>query len=386
MSRAYDLRLLYRFHEISSITNYGDNVFRKKAITVDAVKNYLSSLHDPDFACTFVHSAIWQHGQLVGDKLTIDLAYPYLDQAFVETREQLIKQHIHQQWPSLKLDLNFSVKITRHKAQQGLKPKVGVKNIIAVASGKGGVGKSTVAVNLAQALSHLGAKVALLDADIYGPSLPRMLGQTTTKAQVSEKRFQPVWAHGMQSMSMGYLVEEQTPMVWRGPMASGALQQLLNDTLWQPCDYLILDLPPGTGDIQLTMAQKIPIAGAVIVTTPQDIALADVVKAHRMFEKLQVPVLGVVENMSYHTCTNCGHRSTPFGAGGGAKMAEDNQLRLLAQIPLDSVIQQKADIGQAIDQTAEGKAFANCAKTVAQQLALLPEERQAPVEKIVTNA
>lgn len=225
----------------------------------------------------------------------------------------------------------------------------GVKNIIAVASGKGGVGKSTTAVNLALALAAEGARVGILDADIYGPSQPKMLGVGQRRPEVVEvdgkQMMVPIEAHGIQSISMGYLVTEQTPMVWRGPMVSGALQQLLTQTRWDNVDYLIVDMPPGTGDIQLTLSQKVPVTGAVIVTTPQDIALLDAQKGIEMFRKVKVPVLGVVENMAVHVCSNCGHEEHIFGAGGGERIARDYDTRLLGSLPLDLSIRETTDGG-----------------------------------------
>jgi ATP-binding protein involved in chromosome partitioning len=222
-----------------------------------------------------------------------------------------------------------------------------VKHLIAVASGKGGVGKSTTAVNLALALQAEGARAGLLDADIYGPSQPLMLGvaEGTRPAQRGSQLLEPIVAHGLQTMSIGYLLTENTPVVWRGPMASGALQQLLNQTAWDGLDYLVVDLPPGTGDIQLTLAQKTPLSGAVIVTTPQDIALLDAKKAIEMFRKVDVPVLGIVENMAVHICTNCGHTDHLFGEGGGKKMAQEYGVQLLGSLPLARSIREQADSG-----------------------------------------
>src|SRR5579872_3784334 len=208
-----------------------------------------------------------------------------------------------------------------------------IKNIIAIASGKGGVGKSTTAVNLALALSKEGLRVGILDADIYGPSIPLMLGIKTRPEVTEEKKIRPIIAYDIQSMSIGYLVDEKTPMVWRGPMVSGALQQLLHDTLWDNLDYLIIDLPPGTGDIQLTLSQKIPVTAAIIVTTPQDLALLDARRAYEMFQKVKVPVLGIVENMSGHICSQCGHAEAIFGQGGGEKLANDIGIELLGRLP-----------------------------------------------------
>lgn len=236
--------------------------------------------------------------------------------------------------------------IRSHAVQPGLVPIKGIKNIIAVASGKGGVGKSTTAVNLALALQAEGASVGLLDADIYGPSQPRMMGISGRPELVDQKKILPKRGHGgLQVMSIGFLIDEAEPMIWRGPMVTQALNQLLGETLWQDIDYLIVDLPPGTGDIQLTLSQKIPVAGSVIVTTPQDIALLDARKGMRMFEKVNVSVLGVVENMSTHICSNCGHEEHIFGEGGGLALATEQQVELLAALPLDISIRMETDGG-----------------------------------------
>lgn len=226
-----------------------------------------------------------------------------------------------------------------------MKPLPHIKHIIAIASGKGGVGKSTTAVNLALALAKRGARVGILDADIYGPSQPLMLGVTERPTITDTKSFKPVMAHGLQSMSIGYLIGETAPMAWRGPMVSTALQQLVYDTLWDDLDYLIIDLPPGTGDIQLTLAQKIPVTGAVIVTTPQDLALLDARRAYELFRKVNVQVLGIIENMSLHICTNCGHKEPIFGTGGGEKMASQYGIELLGALPLDKQIREQTDQG-----------------------------------------
>ena len=235
---------------------------------------------------------------------------------------------------------------TPARAPQGeLKPLPQVRNIIAVGSGKGGVGKSTVAVNLALALAAEGASVGVLDADIYGPSVPMMLGLSGRPDSPDGKSIEPMRAHGLQAMSIGLLVDQDTPMIWRGPMATSALTQLLGETRWEALDYLVVDLPPGTGDIQLTMAQKIPVAGAVIVTTPQDIATLDARKALKMFEKLGIAVLGLVENMAVHVCSNCGHTEHVFGEGGGERMAAQYGVPLLGSLPLDAAIREQGDAG-----------------------------------------
>lgn len=249
---------------------------------------------------------------------------------------------------SVSVDIQFAAPFQPIVNSQQAIP--GVKNIIAVASGKGGVGKSTTAVNLALALAADGARVGLLDADIYGPSQPQMLGVGQRRPQVigdqGKQQMLPIVAHGVQSISMGYLVTEETPMMWRGPMVSGALQQLLQQTRWDDVDYLIIDMPPGTGDIQITLAQKVPVTGAVIVTTPQDIALLDAKKAIEMFRKVNVPILGVVENMATHICTQCGHEEHIFGEGGGERIARDYQTELLGSLPLHLSIRADADSGK----------------------------------------
>ena len=251
-----------------------------------------------------------------------------------------------------------------------------IKNILAVASGKGGVGKSTTAVNLALALANRGARVGILDADIYGPSIPLMLGVHSRPQVTEQKKIQPLIAHGIQSMSIGYLVDEKTPMVWRGPMVSGALQQLLNDTLWDNLDYLIIDLPPGTGDIQLTLAQKIPVTAALIVTTPQDLALLDARRAYEMFNKVHVPVLGVIENMSIHICSQCGHAEPIFGEGGGKHIAEQYGIPLLGSLPLDLKIRQQTDSGKPTMVAEPESTNAKLYSEIAQQIVTALSSRE----------
>lgn len=245
-----------------------------------------------------------------------------------------------------KINISLTFNVKSHKVQQGLTPLKGVKNIIAIASGKGGVGKSTTAVNLSLALLSEGARVGILDADIYGPSQPKMLGISQEKPTSKDgKSMEPLIAHGIQVMSIGFLVDQETPMVWRGPMVTSTLEQLLKETKWDDLDYLIIDLPPGTGDIQLTLAQKIPVTGAIIVTTPQDIALLDARKGLKMFEKVNVPIVGIVENMSTHICSNCGHEEHIFGEGGGLQMSKDYDVDLLGSLPLDISIREQLDNG-----------------------------------------
>ena len=263
----------------------------------------------------------------------------------------------------------------------------GIKNIIAVASGKGGVGKSTTAVNLALALAAEGASVGMLDADIYGPSQPMMLGITGRPASKDGKTMEPMEGHGIQAISVGFLIDPETPMVWRGPMVTQALEQLLNETNWHDLDYLIVDLPPGTGDIQLTLAQKVPVTGAVIVTTPQDIALLDARKGLKMFEKVGVPIIGIVENMAMHVCTNCGHMEHIFGEGGGGKMAKDYNIDLLGSLPLDIRIREMADSGKpTVVSDPDGPIagiYKDIARKCAAKIAKQSQDRSSVFPKIV---
>lgn len=263
-----------------------------------------------------------------------------------------------------------------HRVQKGLSPHSRIRNVIAVGSGKGGVGKSTTAVNLALALKALGAKVGVLDADIYGPSVPAMLGLSGRPESPDNKSIEPLRAFGVEAMSIGFLIEPDSPMIWRGPMATSALTQLFNDTLWGDLDFLLIDLPPGTGDIQLTLSQKIPVAGAVIVTTPQDIATLDARKALNMFEKVEVPVLGIIENMAVHTCSSCGHVEHLFGEGGGQRMAEQYGVPLLGSLPLDIGIREQGDVGAPIvvaqPDSAAAKAYMAAAQRMAEELAKRP--------------
>ncbi|MGK9145124.1 iron-sulfur cluster carrier protein ApbC [Xanthomonas euvesicatoria] len=267
-------------------------------------------------------------------------------------------------------------RIAAHAVQGTLAPHSRIRNVIAVGSGKGGVGKSTTAVNLALALHQLGALVGVLDADIYGPSVPAMLGLSGRPDSPDNKSIEPLRAFGIEAMSIGLLVDQDTPMIWRGPMATSALTQLFNDTLWDDLDYLLIDLPPGTGDIQLTLSQKIPVAGAVIVTTPQDIATLDARKALKMFEKVEVPVLGIVENMAVHTCGNCGHREHLFGEGGGERMAAQYGVPLLGSLPLEIAIREQGDAGQpvvvAAPESVAAKAYLAAATRLAEELGKRP--------------
>ena len=289
-----------------------------------------------------------------------------------------------------KLDVSLESDIRSHAVQRNLKPIDQIKNVVAVASGKGGVGKSTVAVNLALAWAAQGARVGILDADIYGPSQPLMLGLEGQKPSSPDgKHLQPLMSHGLAAMSIGFLVDAEQPMVWRGPMVTQALTQLLSETQWGPLDYLVVDMPPGTGDIQLTLSQRVPVAGAVIVTTPQDIALSDARKGLKMFEKVAVPVLGIVENMSIHVCSNCGHAEHIFGAGGGARMAEQYGVALLGELPLDVHIREEADGGRptvvAAPDSQRALAYFQMARRTAGALARRARDRSSVFPKIVVE-
>ena len=277
-----------------------------------------------------------------GINISIELNFPYKSQEILY--EKIIKDGL-KKITDLNITIKWSLKILSRQAQKGVSSIKGVKNIIAIASGKGGVGKSSTAANLALALSSEGANVGILDADIYGPSQPKMLGISQKPKSKDGKSMEPVMIHDIQIMSIGFLVDQETPMVWRGPMVTSTLEQLLKETNWDNLDYLIIDLPPGTGDVQLTLAQKIPVTGAIIVTTPQDIALLDARRGLKMFEKVNIPILGIVENMSTHICSNCNHEEHIFGKDGGEKMCADYDMELLGSLPLDINIRQDLDDG-----------------------------------------
>ena len=275
--------------------------------------------------------------------LDIELGYPAASQ-FEPIRKQIADALTAA--GAAEVAVKVSSKIVPHTVQRGLKVLPNVRNIVAVSSGKGGVGKSTVAVNLALALAAEGARVGMLDADIYGPSQPTMLGISGRPESEDGKTLEPLENFGIQASSIGFLIDADTPMVWRGPMVTSALTQLLNQTNWKDLDYLVVDMPPGTGDIQLTLAQQVPVTGALIVTTPQDIALLDASKGLKMFEKVGVPILGIVENMAVHVCTNCGHAEHIFGSGGAQKMAQQYGIEVLGSLPLDIRIREQTDSGR----------------------------------------
>ncbi len=306
----------------------------------------LKTVVDPHSGKDFVSTRQVKNLRIDGDDVAFDveLGYPAKSQ-FAALRRQFVAAA--RALPGVgNVSVNVSSRITAHAVQRGVQLLPGVKNIIAVASGKGGVGKSTTAVNLALALAAEGATVGVLDADIYGPSQPMMLGISGRPESLDGQSMEPMQGHGLQVASIGFLVDPDQAMIWRGPMATQALDQLLRQTNWREVDYLIVDMPPGTGDIQLTLSQRVPITGAVIVTTPQDIALLDAKKGLSMFEKVGVPILGLVENMAVYCCPNCGHTEHIFGADGGKKMAEQYKLDYLGALPLNMSIREQADSGR----------------------------------------
>ncbi len=302
-------------------------------------------------------------------KVTVDVVVGYPAKSWAREYARLLEDKVKTVPGVQQAAVNVSWEIVSHTVQKGVKPLDGVKNMIAVASGKGGVGKSTVAVNLALALSAEGARVGILDADIYGPSQPRLLGVQARPESKDGKSMEPLHSYHLQAMSIGFLIDEETPMIWRGPMVTQALEQLLKDTRWDDLDYLVIDLPPGTGDTQLTLAQRVPVSGAIIVTTPQDIALLDARKAYKMFEKVEIPILGVVENMSTHICSKCGHEEHIFGEGGGQRMADEYGLDYLGAIPLDMRIRVDADSGRPTVVADPDGPIANTYKQIARRAA-----------------
>jgi ATP-binding protein involved in chromosome partitioning len=340
------------------------------AITESDIQNALRTLIDPNTGKDFITSKSAKNIQINADKVSLDIVLGYPAKSVMTGLQALVVQNLKALASVSDVAVNIGSRIVAHKVQQGVNLMPNVKNIIAVASGKGGVGKSTTSVNLALALAAEGATVGLLDADIYGPSQPQMLGISGRPDTTDGKSMEPMLAHGIQAMSIGFLVDIDTPMVWRGPMVTGALEQLLRDTKWNDLDYLVIDLPPGTGDIQLTLAQKIPVTGAIIVTTPQDIALLDARRGLKMFEKVNIPILGIVENMSTHICSNCGHEEHIFGAGGGAKMCADYNVDLLGSLPLDMSIREQADSGRPSVIAQPDSAIAKIYKEIARKAAI----------------
>ena len=359
-------------------------------MTEDAIAAAVGRYADPNLGQTLAEARAVQSVVRTAGGVRVALRLGIPTGGYAAELAPALERHLAAEGFAVPVELALEQAIAAHAVQRGLTPLPGIRNVVAVASGKGGVGKSTVAVNLALALAAQGARVGILDADIYGPSQPIMLGLQGQRPETRDgKKLVPLAAHGLVSMSIGFLVDVEQPMVWRGPMVTSALNQLLGDTDWGPLDYLIIDMPPGTGDIQLTLAQRVPVSGAVIVTTPQDIALADARKGLKMFEKVNVPVLGIVENMSVHVCSQCGHAEHIFGVGGGARMAAQYGVQMLGALPLDARIREDADGGRptvvAEPASARAAAYFALARRTAGELARRDRDRSAAFPKIVVE-
>jgi ATP-binding protein involved in chromosome partitioning len=338
--------------------------------TQDQLLQALQTVVDPNTGVDFVSGKAIKNLQIQGAEVSFDVVLGYPAQSQMPAlRERLVAAAQTVAGVS-QVNVKLSSQIAAHAVQMGVQLLPGVKNIVAVASGKGGVGKSTTAANLALALAAEGARVGLLDADIYGPSLPMMMGIEGRPESADGKTMLPLENHGVQVMSIGFLVDPDQAMIWRGPMATQALEQLLRQTQWKDLDYLIVDMPPGTGDIQLTLSQRVPLTGAVVVTTPQDIALLDAKKGIKMFEKVGVPILGLVENMAVHVCSNCGHVEHIFGADGGKKMAAEYGMDYLGALPLNMQIRLQADSGKPTVVADPNGDVAGIYKSVARQVAV----------------
>jgi ATP-binding protein involved in chromosome partitioning len=341
-----------------------------------AVRAALGAVVDPNTGKDLVSSKALRGIAQDGDRLRLVIELPYPAKSQQETLRAAVLAALAGLPGVGKVEVEVRSRIVAHMVQRNLARLPGVRNIVAVASGKGGVGKSTTAVNLALALAEEGARVGILDADIYGPSLPILLGLAGQAPEVGEDgRMQPLRAHGLQAMSIGFLVEAGTPTIWRGPMVVQALDQLLRQTDWDDLDYLVVDMPPGTGDVQLSLAQKVPVTGALIVTTPQDLALADAQKGMRMFEKVGVSILGVVENMSVYVCPHCGHAEHIFGAGGAARLCAECGTELLGSLPLDIGIRELADSGRPTLVGAPDSQAAASYRQIARKVAVKIAER-----------
>ena len=340
------------------------------SVTSESVQSALKNLVDPNTQIDFVTAKNVKNLRVENGDISLDLVLGYPAKSQFESIRKSVINGLRA-LPGVKnVNVNISSQIVTHAVQRGVKLLPGVKNIIAIASGKGGVGKSTTAVNLALALAAEGAQVGILDADIYGPSQPMMLGITGRPDSLEENTIEPMEAYDLQASSIGFLIDDDAPMVWRGPMVTSALEQLLRQTRWRDLDYLIVDMPPGTGDIQLTLAQKVPVTGSVIVTTPQDIALLDARKGLKMFEKVGVPIIGIIENMSTYVCTKCGHEEHVFGAGGGEKMCKEYGVDFLGSLPLNLSIREQADAGRPTVVADPDGAISAIYKGIARQVAI----------------
>ena len=340
------------------------------AVTVENVETVLRSIINPDSKIDLMSSGSIKNLSVSDNNIQLEVVLGYPAKSQFQAIQDLVIAALKKIADVKNIQVTISSNIVAHTVQRGVKLLPGVKNIIAVASGKGGVGKSTTAANLALALSAEGARVGILDADIYGPSLPMMLGINGRPQTKEENTIEPMEGHGLQASSIGFLVDQDSPMVWRGPMVTSALEQLLRQTRWRDLDYLIVDMPPGTGDIQLTLSQKVPVTGAVIVTTPQDIALLDARKGLKMFEKVGVPIIGIVENMSTYICPSCGHEEHVFGSGGGQKMCSDYGVDFLGSLPLNLSIREQSDAGCPTVVAEPNGAISQVYKQIARQVAI----------------
>jgi ATP-binding protein involved in chromosome partitioning len=356
-------------------------------VTHPQIEEKLATYVDPYLERDLVSTKCVKDISVDGDSATVAVVLGFPAGGYHAELAEKLKELVESIDGITTANVDVSTKVSAHSAQKGVKHIEEIKNILAVASGKGGVGKSTTAVNLALALSAEGARVGILDADIYGPSQPRMLGVSGKPESLDGKSLEPMNSYHLQAMSIGFLIDEETPMIWRGPMVTQALQQLLNDTNWKDLDYLVVDLPPGTGDIQLTLAQQVPVSGAVIITTPQDIALLDARKGLKMFEKVEVPVLGVIENMSIHICSECGHEEYIFGQGGGERMSEQNNVDFLGALPLDKRIREETDSGKptvvAEPDSRISQIYREIARRTAAKLSLKTKDYAARFPQIV---
>ena len=339
-------------------------------VTVENIQNALKSVIDPNTGKDLISSKSAKNIKVDGSDVSLDVVLAYPAKSQIDLIRKAVIDALKQLAGIGNISANVTMAIVAHSVQRGVKLLPNVKNIIAVSSGKGGVGKSTTAVNLALALMSEGANVGILDADIYGPSQPTMLGIRGRPETIVENTLEPLKGHGLQVMSIGFLIDEDNPMVWRGPMATSAMEQLLQQTNWQNLDYLIVDMPPGTGDIQLTLSQKVPVTGAIVVTTPQDIALLDAKKGLKMFEKVGIPILGIVENMSIYVCPNCNHQEHIFGQGGGQKMCDQYGVDFLGSLPLNLSIREQADSGKPTVAADPDGAISAIYKTIARKIAI----------------
>jgi ATP-binding protein involved in chromosome partitioning len=346
------------------------------SLSEQQIKTALATAVDPNTGKDFVAGKSVKNIKFDGDDVSFDIELGYPAKTQVDNIRKQVIAAVRTVPGVGNVSANVYSKIVAHSVQMGVKLVPGVKNIIAVASGKGGVGKSTTAVNLALALAQEGASVGILDADIYGPSQPQMLGLGGQQPESRDgQSMEPLEAYGLQAMSIGFMVDVETPMVWRGPMVAQALDQLIGQTNWRDIDYLIVDMPPGTGDIQLSLAQKVPVTGAVIVTTPQDIALIDARKGLKMFEKVNIPILGIVENMSIHICSKCGHEEHIFGTGGGERMGQDYGIELLGSLPLEMSIREMTDGGKPTVVGAPDSRTADIYRAIARRVAVKIAEK-----------